>query len=44
MNKPTLSHTHLQFAQASALTQNCKRVCLAKADRRKSTTAQQDRI
>jgi len=28
MNKPTLSQTHLQFTQASALTQNCKRVCL----------------
>jgi len=29
MSKPTLrSHTHLQFAQASAQTQNCKRVCL----------------
>jgi hypothetical protein len=29
MCKPTLrSHTHLQFAQANAQTQNCKRVCL----------------
>jgi len=29
MSKPTLrSYTHLQFAQANAQTQNCKRVCL----------------
>ena len=29
MSKPTLrSHSHLQFAQANAMTKNCKRVCL----------------
>ena len=28
------SHTHLQFAQANATTQNCKRVCLKKKKKR----------
>ena len=33
MNSHRISHTHLQFAQANATTKNCKRVCLANAQR-----------
>ena len=29
MNSQRKSHIHLQFAQASATTKNCKRICLA---------------
>jgi len=31
----------LQFAQANTTSKNCKRVCLASPDWRKSTTTQQ---
>jgi len=38
VNSQRKSHTHLQFAQASATTKNCKRVCLAnpRGDREKT--------
>jgi hypothetical protein len=40
MNSQRKSHTHLQFAQASATTKNCKRVCLAnpRGDKERQST------
>jgi len=46
MNSQRKSHTHLQFAQASATTKNCKRVCLANArgDRERQSTYPQQSV